>query len=58
MPTEKAIEYYTYDDYLHWEGKWELIGGIPMAMPPSPVIKHQAIAAKILNEIMNSIERL
>jgi hypothetical protein len=34
MTTEKAIEY-----YLHWEGKWELIEGIPMAMTPSPVIE-------------------
>ncbi len=55
MITEKAIEYYTYDDYLLWEGKWELIGGIPMAMAPSPTIHHQAIAGKILNELMNSI---
>jgi Uma2 family endonuclease len=55
MIIEKAIEYYTFDDYLIWEGKWELIGGIPMTMAPSPVIKHQAIAGKILNELMNSI---
>ena len=55
MATEKAIEYYTCDDYLHWEGRWELIGGIPMAMSPSPAIKHRAIVAKILNELMNSI---
>jgi len=32
MATEKAIEYYTYDDYCLWEGKWELIKGMPMAM--------------------------
>ncbi len=55
MTTEKAIEYYNYSDYFHWEGKWELIEGIPMAMAPSPEIKHQAIAGKILNELMNSI---
>ena len=55
MITEKAIGYYTNDDYLIWKGKWELIGGIPIAMAPSPVIKHQAITGKILNELMNSI---
>ncbi|MEE9425425.1 MAG: Uma2 family endonuclease [Methylococcales bacterium] len=55
MTTEKAIEYYTYDDYLLWEGKWELLEGIPMSKTPSPVINHQAIAGKILNELMNSI---
>jgi Uma2 family endonuclease len=55
MTIEKAVEYYTYDDYMLWEGQWELIGGFPMAMTPSPVINHQAIAGKILNELMNSI---
>ena len=55
MCADKAIEHYSYDDYCHWEGKWELIAGAPMAMTPSPVINHQAIAAKILNELMNSI---
>ena len=55
MCAVKAIENYTYDDYLQWEGKWELINGIPMAMTPSPVIIHQAIAGKILNELINSI---
>ena len=55
MATEQAIEYYSYTDCLHWEGKWELIAGIPMAMSPPQAINHQAIAGKILNELMNSI---
>lgn len=55
MCATKAIEYYTYEDYCHWEGKWELIEGIPMAMSPSPNISHQAIAANILFELKKSI---
>ena len=55
MCADKAIEQYSYDGYCYWEGKWELIAGAPMTMTPSPVIKHQAIAAKMLNELMNSI---
>jgi len=55
MATEKAIEYYTYDDYCLWEGKWELIEGIPLAMTPSPIITHQAIAGNILYELKKSI---
>jgi hypothetical protein len=51
----KAIEHYTYDDYCQWEGQWELIEGVPLAMRPSPVISHQAISARILTELMNSI---
>jgi len=55
MATEKAIEYYTYDDYCLWDGRWELIGGMPMAMTPSPIINHQALAGNILYELKKSI---
>ncbi|MCF6189013.1 MAG: Uma2 family endonuclease [Cocleimonas sp.] len=55
MATEKAIEHYTYNDYCLWEGKWELIEGMPMAMTPSPIIKHQALATKVSYELVKSI---
>jgi len=42
------LPHYTYDDYVQWEGQWELIRGIPYAMTPSPVIKHQRIITKII----------
>lgn len=35
------FEYYTYDDYVNWEGDWELIDGIAYAMAPSPAKDHQ-----------------
>ena len=50
----EAIEYYTYDDYIHWEGKWELIDGMPMAMTPAPIITHQAISSLIISELVIS----
>jgi Uma2 family endonuclease len=40
----KILPYYTYNDYVQWEGKWELIDGIPHAMSPAPTPKHQIIA--------------
>jgi Uma2 family endonuclease len=43
----KILPYYTYEDYLQWEGKWELIEGIPYAMSPAPAPKHQRIAANL-----------
>ena len=49
-----AIEYYTYDDYVKWEGNWELINGIPLAMSPAPMITHQAIAGEIFYELRSS----
>lgn len=55
-----AVEYYTYDDYLLWEGKWELIEGVPlameMAMAPAPSISHQALAYEMARILGNAIE--
>ena len=41
------LPHYTYDDYVQWEGHWEIINGIPYAMTPSPVIKHQDLCGDI-----------
>lgn len=43
----KYTPHYTYEDYLLWEGKWELIEGIPYAMSPAPSIKHQRITSEL-----------
>lgn len=43
----KILPHYTYADYVQWEGQWELIDGIPYAMSPSPVPKHQRIAGNL-----------
>ena len=50
------IEHYTYDDYVHWEGRWELIEGIPYAMAPSPMRTHQNIAYEIARVLGNALE--
>ena len=34
---------FTYEDYLAWEGRWELIDGMPYAMSPAPAPGHQEI---------------
>lgn len=46
----KILPHYTYADYEHWKGQWELIDGIPYAMRPSPVPKHQRIANNLGSE--------
>ena len=58
MPALKYeyIPRYTQKDYEEWEGKWELIVGIPYAMSPAPVIKHQIINTKIARELDEAIE--
>lgn len=47
---------YTYQDYLQWEGRWELISGIPFAMSPSPGIPHQAVSQRIASQLENALQ--
>ncbi len=47
MYIPKYIPHYTYEDYKNWEGRWELIEGIPFAMSPAPTVKHQLLSNKI-----------
>ncbi|NOQ29781.1 MAG: Uma2 family endonuclease [Helicobacteraceae bacterium] len=54
-----AIDYlphYTYADYKLFEGAWELYEGHPIAMSPSPMITHQALASFIITQLTNSID--
>ena len=53
---EKYIPYYTYDDWLHWEGRWELIEGIAIAMSPMPIPEHQRVAGNMLFEFKQALK--
>jgi Uma2 family endonuclease len=55
MQPARFIPRYTYNDYLLWEGDWELIDGVPHAMSPSPVRKHQWFASLLTSEILIAI---
>ena len=44
---ERFLPRYSYRDYEAWEGRWELIRGIPFAMSPSPNLRHQKINTKL-----------
>jgi Uma2 family endonuclease len=57
MEASRILPHYTYDDYVHWEGKWELIEGIPFAMSPSPRPKHQWITANISSEFRVALKK-
>ncbi len=54
----KILPYYTYDDYCKWEGRWEIIDGIPHAMSPAPNPKHQAVGANIIYELIDAIKKI
>ena len=53
-----VLETYTYDDYKHWEGDWELIYGHPYAMAPSPIGKHQFVMGRIIYQLNKKLEEL
>ena len=46
---------YTYQDYKWWEGDWELIDGIPYAMAPSPIKKHQKLMGVIFTQFFEKL---
>ncbi len=54
--TARYIPSYTYEDYKQWEGDWELIDGVPVAMVPSPVSEHQMILAQLAKELVEAVE--
>lgn len=51
MLTPTELPHYTYADYAQWEGRWELIEGIPFAMTPSPTLRHQLISQAIASQL-------
>ena len=57
MPLKvKILPNYTYEDYCQWEGRWEVIEGIPYAMTPMPSPKLQSIASRLSNIFIEAIE--
>ena len=43
----KLLPHYTVEDWERWEGRWELIEGIPYSMLPMRTPKHQRISLLI-----------
>ncbi len=54
LPRE-LLPRYTYEDYLKWEGDWELVEGIPYALA-SPSVSHQRVLTKLLRFIDEALE--
>ncbi len=47
---------YTYQDYLKWDDRWELIDGVTYAMSPAPFPKHQRIVVRAWKELSENLE--
>jgi Uma2 family endonuclease len=57
MTAVKLLPYYTYEDYCNWEGRWELIEGIPFAMSPAPSPRHQWVVVNIVSELRTAVKK-
>ena len=55
MAAVDYLPHYTYEEYKRWEGRWELIHGIPYAMAPVPLIRHQEVSNKIAWQLQEAL---
>ncbi|MFZ4625550.1 MAG: Uma2 family endonuclease [Rhodoferax sp.] len=56
MSIQPALLNYTVQDYLQWEGDWELIDGQPVAMAPSPAFGHQVTSFAIALQLGEKLD--
>ena len=57
MDAAKVLPYYTIADWERWEGNWEIIEGLPFAMSPAPLPKHQRIALNAAQQLNQFLEK-
>ena len=53
----RIIPHYTIEDYRHWDGDWELIDGVPIAMSPSPFGPHERIVSRLSFQLQSQIRQ-
>ncbi len=52
---EGRTSLHTLDEWKTWEGRWELIHGVPHNMTPVPSLEHQQISAMLHLEVGNAL---
>ena len=48
---------YTWDDYATWEGRWEIIDGVPHDMTPTPFFPHCIVVSWFAFHLMRQFGR-
>ncbi len=49
--------HYTVEDYLQWEGEWELWYGVAVSMSPSPFGPHELVVSRLVQDFRNQIDK-
>ncbi len=57
MPAVSYRPRYIVDDFLRWEGDWELWDGAPVSISPSPDFFHQSVGRRLLLAIVAQLHR-
>lgn len=55
MREVRYLPHYTYEDYKNWQGDWELIEGIPVALA-SPKYIHQRTLTRLASVLEEALE--
>lgn len=53
----RYVPNYTVEDYQHWEGDWQLIEGVAVAMSPSPFAPHARVVTEFACSLMNQLDQ-
>lgn len=51
----RYVPHYTVEDYARWQGDWELIDGVPIAMSPSPFGPHERVVSELARQLGNEL---
>jgi len=57
LAIHEHLPHYTYDDYAQWQGRWEIIEGVPYAMSPAPRRLHQMVSGKIHHHLSEKLQQ-
>jgi len=52
----RVLPHYTVEEWEEWDGRWELIEGLPFAKHPSPRIKHQTVSGIIFGKLFSQLK--
>lgn len=52
----RYVPHYTVSDHAEWEGDWELLAGVAVAMTPSPFGRHAEQLSRMAATLWNAID--